>query len=100
MSAFVWRILPPAAIIFGIAVTAACISLLGYGLITLVVAFSRVGVRAKEHFQTARALVRRLSCSLRTPGGNAADARQAAVRPRASASTIVRQYSPQNKLML
>jgi hypothetical protein len=67
MSAFVWRFLPPAAIIFGIAVTAACISLLGlgYGLITLVVAFSRVGVRASEHFQAARALVRRLSCEPR-----------------------------------
>jgi hypothetical protein len=55
MSAFVWRILPPAAIIFGIAVTATCISLLGYGLITFVVAFSRVGLRASERRPGARA---------------------------------------------
>jgi hypothetical protein len=79
MSAFVWRILPPAAIIFGIALTAACISLLGYGLITLVVAFSRVGVRASEHFQAAGPLVRRLSGSRRTAGGDAAAARRAVV---------------------
>jgi hypothetical protein len=38
MSAFVRLILPPAVIIFGMAATAVWISLLGYGLVTLVVA--------------------------------------------------------------
>jgi hypothetical protein len=36
MSAFVRRILPPAVIILGMVVTAAWMTLLGYGLVTLV----------------------------------------------------------------
>jgi len=46
MSALIWRLLPPAAIVSGIEVAATCRSFLGHGLLTLVVVCSRIGDRS------------------------------------------------------